>query len=439
LTISKVRATVRDWLRQPSAEEARLPTVRIGVAVVGAGLAGRTHAFAYRNVAALFPPSEVTIDLVAVADVDRRLAQEVALQFGFERADQDWASIASAPDVDAVSVAVPNFLHEEVVSGLLRAGKHVLCEKPLASTAMASLRLTRIAAEASLVASVGFNFRCVPGVRAIRDRLAAGLMGAPQQFLGRYLTDYARDPRLAYSWRFDHSLAGGGASADVGAHLVDLARFMLGDVEAVSGAMSRTVIAHRPAAAAPGDSIEAKPVTNDDFAVFSLDFAGGAVGQFALSRISTGFRNSLAFTMVGDRATAQFDSERLAEFAYAEGATDEQIGGFTRVVTGPEHPYLGAGLSMSEAGAGYGVAETFVFEARDFLGAILDRSSSAAASFADGYEVALVLEAFERSVIEHGGRVAIADVREEVERANRRDASVAESQRQAHTRLAAGT
>jgi predicted dehydrogenase len=402
-------------------EEARLPTDRIAVAVVGAGLAGRTHAFAYRNVAALFPPANLTIDLVAVADVDPRLAEEVALQFGFKRSYQDWGSVASDADVDAVSVAVPNFMHEEVVSALLRAGKHVLCEKPLASTAAASLRLTRIASDASLVAAVGFNFRCVPGVRAIRDRLAAGLMGAPQQFVGRYLTDYAKDSELPHSWRFDHALAGGGASADVGAHLIDVARFMFGDVEAVSGALSRIVIGQRPVAAPSGHDGQTKPVTNDDFAIFSLEFAGGAVGQMALSRVSTGFRNSLAFTVVGDQATAEFDSERLAEFGYAEGSTDEQIGGFTRVVTGPAHPYLRAGLSMSEAGAGYGVAETFVFETRDFLAAILDRRSAAAASFTDGYEVALVLEAFERSVNERGGRVAISDVRDDVERATRQE------------------
>jgi predicted dehydrogenase len=302
-----------------------------------------------------------------------------------------------------------------VVEALLAAGKHVICEKPLAPTAADSYVMLRAAQETNVIALVGFNQRYSPGIAAIQHAVARGDLGRLRQFIGKYLTDYARSPEGPFTWRYERALAGGGALHDIGAHVIDMARFVVGEIEAVEGAVVTTFITERPIPAGQvvghaqaESSGEFAPVDTDDVAAFTVRFANGASGEFSVSRIATGFRNSAGFTLIGERAAATYDTERYAEFGFFDGSNDDAVNGFRRVVTGPRHPHLQDVLVMPVAGVGHGYAETFVAQAHAFIRAIVT-GEQPGPDFADGYAASLVCEAVQRSA-EQGRRIEIAEI-----------------------------
>ncbi|MCC6790290.1 MAG: Gfo/Idh/MocA family oxidoreductase, partial [Thermomicrobiales bacterium] len=232
---------------------------------------------------------------------------------------------------------------------------------------------------------------------------------------GRYLTDYARSPENPFTWRFQRSLAGGGALHDIAAHIIDAARSLLGEIETIEGAVLTTFITERPIPtghvvghAQAASSGRFAPVDTDDVATFTFRFVNGATGEISASRIATGFRNSAGFTLVGERAAATFDTERFAEFGFFDAAQDDDRNGFRRVVTGPKHPYLNDALVMPVAGVGHGYAETFVAQTHAFIRAIVD-GTHPRPDFGDGYANALVCEAVQRAA-EQGRRVTIAEI-----------------------------
>jgi predicted dehydrogenase len=215
-------------------------------------------------------------------------------------------------------------------------------------------------------------------------------------------------------------LAGGGSLVDLGAHNLDAARFLCGDIVAVRGAALRTRIErrHLPLGVTKGHehaalSEETRPVTTDDEAMFIAEFEGGCVGAFITSRIATGFKNSSGFVLVGSEGSARFDWERLAEFGFADGSADPYVEGFTRVLVGPQHPYLAEGLVMPVAGVGFGLGDAFIFQAADFVTAVANgEPSSLGATFADGVANALVMDAVKRSAAAGGAGVLLAEERE---------------------------
>src|SRR3954447_23045893 len=198
-------------------------------------MAGRAHARGYRTAPSVFSAAPYDVRLVAVADLDEHLAREVARRYGYERAETRWQAIAAAPDIDAVSVVVANGVHRELVTGLLEAGKHVLCEKPLAPSTEDAAAMVEAAAHARSLARVGFTYRFTPGVRAIAELVASGAVGAPLHFAGQYWTDYGCDPRAPFTWRYEGG-PGSGVLADIGSHIVDVGEFVCGPVESVTGA-----------------------------------------------------------------------------------------------------------------------------------------------------------------------------------------------------------
>ncbi len=344
-----------------------------GVAVIGAGLAGRAHAAAYRAASTLFGLDRPGVRLVAVADTDRSRAADVARRYGYTRAEPDWAEVAAAPDVDAVSVATANHLHRDMVTGLLAAGKHVLCEKPLAASYADAQAMTAAAEASGLVAVVGYVYRRCPAISAVRELVAGRELGEIIQFSGRYWEDYALDPATPLSWRYQGG-TGSGALADLGSHLVDLAEQLCGPLTAVSGAMVRTVLASRPVPAGPttghgpaGRTGRAGPVQNEDAAVFTGQFASGAVGTFSVSRVAHGQPDGLGFEVFGTAGSAAFDLHRMGEFTVSTAGPRPAVNGPRRVLAGPEHPYLRDGLPMVAAGAGYGTGDMFGYQARAFL------------------------------------------------------------------------
>jgi predicted dehydrogenase len=364
----------------------------INVAVIGAGMAGRSHAQAYGNAQTVFGSDAPPVKLVAIADVNEAFAAQTAERYGFERAENSWQAIAGADDIDAVSIVVANHLHREIAEGLLAAGKHVLCEKPLAPTVADAQAMVAAADAAGRVASCGFSYRRSPAISAIGEQIKAGNLGEVRQFDGRYWCDYAADPDAPTSWRYTGP-PGSGALADLGSHLIDLSEQLCGPIVSVSGAALPIVVRDRPIplgvalghAAGVAVSDEREPVTNDDIATFVVGFAGGPVGTFSISRVTLGHPNDLAFDVFGTKAAARFDLSRNAEFGFVDNTPDPVTNGWRRVVVGAAHPYIGAAQSMPFSGIGHGGQEYFTYQARSFLDQIAGLVRlPAQASFADG-------------------------------------------------------
>lgn len=335
----------------------------IGVAVIGGGMAGRAHAAGYRTASTLFGTDRPDVRLVAIADTNHAVADDTATRYGYQRAEYDWHAIADAPDIDAVSVVVANHLHREIVAGLLAAGKHVLCEKPLAPSPADAEAMVADAQRSDRVTAVGYTYRRAPATEQIRRELAAGALGDPVHFNGHYWCDYALDPTAPITWRFRGG-PGTGALADVGSHLLDLAEFVCGPITEVSGAVFSTVIGHRPVPVGvtyghtKGEvSDELAPVENEDIATFTARFDSGAVGTFSASRVAYGLPDGLGFELFGSAGSAVFDLHRAGEYTVND----------RRVLIGPEHPYIRGGLPMDAGGVGHGVADMFAFQARAFL------------------------------------------------------------------------
>jgi len=298
----------------------------------------------------------------------------------------------------------------------------VLCEKPLATTAADAWAMLHAARRAGVVHAVGFNLRYTPAVGAIRRMLKRGDLGEPRQLSARYLTDYAVSAEVPFTWRYQRSLAGSGALGDIGSHVIDLARFLLGDVERVRGAELSTVITRRPVPAGhvTGHSRgattgEMREVDTDDVASFVVRFRGGVVGDFHLSRVATGFRNSPALELIGSRGSASFDMERPGEFDVFDLGAEGDANGFRRVVVGPQHPHYADLAVLPVAGAGTGYSETYAAQAHQLIRAIVGEAPDGVPDFGEGYAAMLVCEAVQAAA-EQGHEVRLDALAERVER-----------------------
>lgn len=373
----------------------------IGVAVIGAGMAGRAHANGYRSAPTVFDPDLPEVRLVAIADAHEPFAVDAAKRYGYERAETSWQAIVDAPDIDAVSVVVANALHREIVEALLRAGKHVLCEKPLAPTVADAQAMVDAAEKANRVAATGFTFRRSPAINAIRQQITEGGLGRVLHFNGHYWCDYGFEPDAPMSWRYKGG-PGSGALADIGSHLVDLGEFLCGPVDNVRGTVLQTLIPDRPvplgtavghAGGVPVSDVR-EAVENEDVATFTATFAGGAVGTFSVSRIAYGLPNSLGFEVFCEGGAATFDLVRPAEFAIADRTPAGPVNGYRQVQVGPAHPYIARGLPMDFPSVGHGQNDFFTFQARAFLDEIAGlKHLPRCPSLADGLHNLRILDA----------------------------------------------
>jgi predicted dehydrogenase len=276
--------------------------------------------------------------------------------------------------------------------------------------------MLQAARRAGVVHGVGFSQRRAPAVAAVQRIVARGDLGEPRHFSGRYFTDYAASPETPFTWRYRRDLAGAGALADIGSHVIDLARFIVGEIESVEGAVLETFVRERPVPAGPltghergATTGQMRPVENDDVAAFTARFRNGAIGDFRFSRIAAGYRNSPAFELVGSRGAAALDLERPGEFRFFDATREDDLSGFGRVVTGPRHPYFGQITALPVAGVGHGYTETYLAQAHDFVRAVAGETEGFAPDFADGYAAALVDEAVQLAAAQ-GRRVTIEEV-----------------------------
>ena len=388
----------------------------LGVAVIGAGMAGRAHLAGYRAASTTYAPGLPPIRLVAVGDANADFAHDAATRFGYERAETDWRAIVDAPDIDAVSVVLPNAMHREVVEALLRAGKHVLCEKPLApSIEDATSMAATAAAHPELVAATGFTLRTSPAISAIKRELDEGRLGTPYFFNGHYWCDYACNPQGPISWRYKGG-PGSGALADIGSHLMDAGEFLFGPIVEIRGGTLATVIPRRPvptgvtvghAATTVSDIYE--DVENEDVVSFTARFASGAVGTFSASRISHGLPNSLGFEVFASGGAATYDLARAGEFGFSDNTPNPTTNGYRQVLIGPNHPYITRGLPMDFPAVGLGQNDLFTFETRAFLEQIAGMSGlPTLPDFAHGLRNLTLLDAVVASYHAEGASIAIS-------------------------------
>jgi predicted dehydrogenase len=346
----------------------------LGVAVIGAGMVGRAHANAFRNAATVFELDRPAPRLVAIADLHQPFAADAAARYGYSRAESDWRAVIDAPDVDAVVVAVANSLHREITEAALAAGKHVLCEKPLAPSIEDAQSMVEAAAAApDQIGAVGFTFRRSPSINAIKQQVERSL-GRVRHFVGNYWCDYGWDLQRPMSWRYQGG-PGSGVLADIGSHMVDLAEVFCGPTAGVQGTTMATLVTDRPKplgvavghAGGVQVSDERAPVENEDVCTFTTSYASGAVGTFSLSRVAFGHANTLRFDVFCENGTASFDLTRPAEFQIIDGAPTATVNGSRTVFIGPWHPYAGGGQPMDFPTVGHGQNDFFVFQARAFL------------------------------------------------------------------------
>jgi predicted dehydrogenase len=389
----------------------------IGVAVIGAGMAGRAHAAAYRTAPTLYASTLPDLRYVSIGDISPELGSLAARRFGYERNDNSWQAIAEDPNINVVSVVVANHLHREIVEGLVAAGKHVLCEKPLSDNLEDARAMADLARSADTVVRIGFTFRRAPGVAALRELVTSGALGRVLHVDGRYWCDYASDPKGPISWRYKGA-PGSGALADIGSHVAYLVEFLAGDMQEVSGGRFATAITERPVPlgtvvghgqAAVSD--ETEPVENDDYASFSARFEQGA-GVVQVSRVAAGHPNGLALEVFGDAGAAKWEQERAGELQLMinEGAAGTR--GYRRVIIGPDQPYFGGGLPMDAPGVGIGQNDGFYFQARAFLEEVagIDEAESLPrnASFDEGVHNMEILAAVAESAAGGGVTVKLA-------------------------------
>ncbi|MBM3599591.1 MAG: Gfo/Idh/MocA family oxidoreductase [Alphaproteobacteria bacterium] len=392
-------------MAEPDLDPETSSTKRHGIAVIGAGMIGAAHASGYRAHIGRFG-KELELHLATVCDTREEAAKSLASTYGFRNWVTDWRTVMADERVRIVSIALPNAAHVEVASAAIEAGKHMLCEKPLALSAAAARGLLDAAKRSGVIAGTVFNYRRFPAIAEIGKLVRAGEIGDPVHLLVQYQSEYGADPNLPHSWRDVRALAGGGALTDLGTHAIDIARFLCGEVAEVRGAAEAIVIKSRfcPAAATSGHdhatlSNERRPVDTDDVTSAILLFENGCQGLLSASRVAVGMGNTLSLVLCGTRGTVRHTTAVAGEYQIARlgGAG----GGFSIVPNRPASPFVRDYLPVPHDGVAVGYAEAFGFMIAEFLAAIAAGVPFTNGSLTDGMKAAEVLEAIQRSAASH--------------------------------------
>ncbi|MFC5944723.1 Gfo/Idh/MocA family protein [Micromonospora harpali] len=378
--------------------------------MVGYAFMGAAHSQAWRTVNRVYDlPAQVRMALVCGRDTGK--VAEAADRLGWEAHTTDWRRLVESDEIDVVDICTPGDSHAEIALAALAAGKHVLCEKPLANT-VAEAREMAAAAVAAQTAGVrsmcGFTYRRVPAVTLMRQMVAEGRLGTIRHVRAAYLQDWIVDPQFPLVWRLQKDKAGSGALGDIGAHIIDMTQYVTGQRITGVSAITETFVKQRPLpaeysglaaqaagnGAADGQGPDMGPVTVDDAAVFVARLDDGALATYEASRFATGRKNALRVEINGSLGTLVFDLERLNELEFYDATRPAAEQGFTRIlVTEAEHPYMSAWWPPGHI---IGYEHSFTHQARDLVEAIAT-GVDPAPSFVDGLQVQLVLDAVTRS------------------------------------------
>jgi len=367
------------------------------VAMIGHAFMGAAHSQAWRSAPRFFD-LPLAPQMAVVCGTDPTRTKAAAERLGWAEASTDWREVVTRDDVDLVDICTPGDTHADIALAALAAGKHVLCEKPLANTVEEAEAMTAAAESAAaegVKAMVGFTYRRVPAIALARQLVADGRLGQVRHVRAQYLQDWIADPEAPLSWRLVKEKAGHGALGDIGAHIIDLTQYVTGDhIAEVSGQLE-TFVTERPLPATHSGlsgtaSQERGQVTVDDAASFLTRFESGAMGVFEATRFATGRKNAIRIEVNGSAGSLAFDFEDMNLLHYYDAADDPQTAGFRRILaTEPDHPYVG---SWWPPGHLLGYEHGFSHQVVDLVTAIAD-DTQPSPSFADGLQVQRVLDA----------------------------------------------
>ncbi len=376
---------------------------KINIALIGSKFMGRTHSNAYLKVNKFFDlPVEPVMHTIAARDP--KDLKKFSARWGWENWTTAWKEVCQNPEIDLVDVGTPNHVHAEQAIEALEAGKHVVCEKPLAGTLDDARAMVKAAKKARKCQTfVWYNYRRCPAVALAHQLVKSGKLGRIYHVRAAYLQDWG-GPDTPLLWRFQSKFAGSGAHGDLNAHIIDMARFVTGDeISEVVGSIEQTFIKERDLLEEAGGEIRGKGAkrrktkgksTVDDAVLFLTRFKGGAVGSFEASRLSTGDKNRNRLEVHGEKGAIRFDFERMNELEWYDATTDGKCQGWTtiNVTRGDDgHPYVGSWWPQSHL---IGYEHGFINQASDMLKVLGGRKPEVALpDFADAFETQKVLHA----------------------------------------------
>lgn len=396
----------------PPPTDAAAPAPGLRVGMVGHAFMGAAHSHAWRTAGRFFDLPR-RVEMAAVCGRDAESVRASAERYGWESYETDWRALVARPDIDVVDICTPGDSHTEIALAALAAGKHVLCEKPLANSVEEAEEMAVAAEEARAAgvrSMVAFNYRRVPALALARQLVADGRLGRIHQVRAQYLQDWLVDPEFPLAWRLRKDRAGSGALGDLGAHSIDAAQYLTGQRISSVGALLETFVAERPLPASSSGlsgtaSSERGAVTVDDAAVFTARFEGGAIGVFEATRFATGHKNAMRIEISGSLGSLAFDAESMNELAFHDRTEDAATAGFRKLlVTEPTHPYMAAWWPPGHL---IGYEHSFTHQVRDFVTAVAE-GTDPRPSFADGLQVQRVLAAVESSAAALGVHIPVA-------------------------------
>jgi predicted dehydrogenase len=371
----------------------------IGVGLVGYKFMGKSHSNAYRQVKHFFPDCAFTPEMTALCGRDEAAVKQAAIDMGWNGYETDWKKLVTRKDIGLVDVSTPGDSHAAIAIAAANEGKHVFCEKPLANTLTEARAMAEAVKKNGVVGMVNFNYRRVPAVQLAKRLIQEGRIGKIYHWRSVYLQDWIMDPNFPLVWRLQKDIAGAGTLGDLGAHSIDLARMLVGEISEVTG-MTETFIKQRPKLGGTTTSLgavgtaEMGEVTVDDAALFMTRFENGAVGTFEATRFANGRRNYNSFEINGSKGSIVFNLERMNELQVLFNDDAADVQGFrTILVTEGVHPYMSA---WWPAGHIIGWEHTFTHGVYDLINGIA-KNVSPEPTFDDGVRCQAVLDAIETS------------------------------------------
>ncbi|HEV2232040.1 MAG TPA: Gfo/Idh/MocA family oxidoreductase [Terriglobia bacterium] len=370
----------------------------VNIALIGYKFMGKAHSNAYRQVSHFFP-GKLTPRMKVICGRDRAGAEAAAKQFGWDEVETDWRKVVERRDIDVIDISTPGNLHHEMGIAAAQAGKHIICEKPLANTLAEAKDMLRAVERAGVKHMIMHNYRKIPAVAFARKLIEGGKIGDMYHYHGAYLQDWIMDPNFPLVWRLEKKFAGSGALGDIGAHAIDLAQYLNSDIQAVVSHVT-TFIKKRPLVGGGAGSWGAKGskgkgrVTVDDDANFLARFKNASAGVFESSRFCGGRRNYNTFQVYGSKGSLAFNLERMNELEFYDRTESAADQGFKNIiVTEGAHPYIG---NWWPPGHIIGYEHTFVHAIHDFL-TCLEKDKMPSPNFRDGVKNQAVLDAVEHS------------------------------------------
>jgi predicted dehydrogenase len=372
----------------------------IGVGLVGYKFMGKSHSNAYRQVASFFPDVPLKPVMRALCGRDEAGVTAAAQQFGWEGIETDWKKLVARSDIGLIDVSTPGDSHAAISIAAAENGKHIFCEKPLANTLAEARQMVEAVKKNGVVGMVNFNYRRVPAVQLAKQLIDSGRLGKIYHWRSVYLQDWIMDPNFPLVWRLQKDVAGAGTLGDLGAHSIDLARMLVGEITDVTG-LTETFIKKRPVLAASDAGLgatagaEMGEVTVDDAALFMTRFENGAIGTFEVTRFAKGRPNYNSFEINGSKGSIVFNLERMNELNVLLEDDMPDVAGFRNVLVtnGGAHKYMSA---WWPAGHIIGWEHTFTHGVYDLLHGIAN-GVSPAPTFEDGLRCQAVLDAIEKS------------------------------------------